>query len=73
MGFPCGSDSEKNPPGKGEDLGSIPGLGRCPREGTATHFSTLAWILPWTKEPGKLLSMGLQRVKTQLSNFQSHS
>ena len=24
----------------------------------ATHSSTLAWKLPWTEEPGGLLSMG---------------
>ena len=29
----------------------------------ATHSSTLlAWKIPWTKEPGRLLSMGSQRV-----------
>ena len=28
----------------------------------ATHSSTLAWKIPWTKEPGRLQSMGLQRV-----------
>ena len=28
----------------------------------ATHSSTLAWKVPWTKEPDRLLSMGLQRV-----------
>ena len=28
----------------------------------ATHSSMLAWIIPWTEEPGKLQSMGLQRV-----------
>ena len=28
----------------------------------ATHSSTLAWKIPWTKEPGGLQSMGLQRV-----------
>ena len=27
-----------------------------------THSSTLAWKIPWTKEPGRLQSMGLQRV-----------
>ena len=27
----------------------------------ATHSSTLAWEIPWTEEPGGLLSMGLQR------------
>ena len=28
----------------------------------ATHSSTLAWEIPWTEEPGRLLSMGQQRV-----------
>ena len=28
----------------------------------ATHSSTLAWKIPWTKEPGRLESMGSQRV-----------
>ena len=28
----------------------------------ATHSSTLAWKIPWTKKPGGLQSMGLQRV-----------
>ena len=28
----------------------------------ATHSSILAWKIPWTEEPGGLLSMGLQRV-----------
>ena len=28
----------------------------------ATHSSTLAWKIPWMEEPGRLQSMGLQRV-----------
>ena len=27
----------------------------------ATHSSTLAWKIPWTEEPGRLQSVGLQR------------
>ena len=27
-----------------------------------THFSILAWKIPWREEPGRLQSMGLQRV-----------
>ena len=27
-----------------------------------THSSTLAWRIPWKEEPGRLQSMGLQRV-----------
>ena len=32
-------------------------------KGMATHFSILAWRIPWTEGPGGLQSMGLQRVK----------
>ena len=28
----------------------------------ATHSSILAWKISWTEDPGKLQSMGLQRV-----------
>ena len=28
----------------------------------ATHSGTLAWKIPWTQEPGRLQSMGSQRV-----------
>ena len=27
----------------------------------ATHSNILAWKIPWTKEPGRLQSLGLQR------------
>ena len=30
----------------------------------ATHSSTLAWRSPWTEEPGRLLSKGLQELDT---------
>ena len=29
----------------------------------ATHSSTLAWKIPWAEEPGRLQSMGSQRVR----------
>ena len=39
----------------------------------ATHSSPLAWKIPWTEEPGRLRSMGSQRVRhdwaTSLSLF----
>ena len=31
----------------------------------ATHSSILAWRIPWTKEPGRLQSMGSQRDTTE--------
>ena len=30
----------------------------------ATHSSTLAWKIPWREEPGRLQSMGSQKVDT---------
>ena len=32
-----------------------------------THSSILAWEIPQTEEPGRLQSMGLQRVRIRLS------
>jgi len=29
----------------------------------ATHYSTLAWKIPWMEEPGGLQSMGSLRVR----------
>ena len=29
----------------------------------ATHSNTIAWKIPWTEEPGRLQSMGSQRVR----------
>ena len=31
-------------------------------KGMATHSGILAWIIPWTEEPGRLQYMGSQRV-----------
>ena len=33
----------------------------------ATYSSILAWEVPWTEEPGRLQSMGLQRVRHDLA------
>ena len=44
-----------------------------PEKAMAPHSSTLAWKIPWTEEPGRLRSMGSQRVErdwaTSLSLF----
>ena len=32
------------------------------KEKMASHSSILAWEIPWTEEPGRLQSMGSQRV-----------
>ena len=38
-------------------------------EGMTTRFSILAWRFPWTKELGRLESIGLQRVKHDRNNL----
>ena len=39
----------------------------------APHSSTLAWKIPWTVEPGRLQSMGSQRVGHDLATSLSLS
>ena len=39
----------------------------------ATHSSILAWKIPWTEEPGRLQSMGSQRVGHDLATSLSLS
>ena len=36
----------------------------------ATHSTVLPWKIPWTEEAGRLLSMGLQRVRQDLATKQ---
>ena len=45
------------------DLDSIPGLGRSPGEGNGDPFQDYCLEIPWTEEPGRLQSMGSQRVR----------
>ena len=35
----------------------------------ATHSSILAWRIPWTEEPGRLQSLGSQRVGHDLAHI----
>ena len=46
------------------DAGLIPGWEDSLEEGMATHSSILAWRIPWTEEPSRLQSMGLQELDT---------
>ena len=62
-GFPRGSDDKESAYNAG-DMGSIPRLGRSPgeRNGNPLQYSCLE--IPWTEEPGRLQSMGLQESET---------
>ena len=53
---------EKNLPANADDLGLSPDWEDPLEKEMATHFSTLAWKIPWTEEPGKVQSMGSLRV-----------
>ena len=63
-------------------LKSLPGMretqvqslgGKDPLEKEmATHSSVLAWKIPWTEEPGRLQSVGLQKSQTQQLNNTSN-
>ena len=55
--------------GYGAPFGVSAGSGRSPREGIATHSSILAWRIPWTEDPGRLQSVGLQGSDLALSFF----
>ena len=61
LGFPGGPDGKESAC-KAGDLGCILGSGRSPGEGMAIYSGILAWRIPWTEEPGGLLSMESQRV-----------
>ena len=45
------------------DVGLIPGLEDLLEKEMETHSSILAWEIPWTEEPDRLKSIGLQRVR----------
>ena len=42
-------------------------------EGMATHSSILAWRIPWTEEPGGLLSIASHRVGRNWSDLKTHA
>ena len=47
-----GVSAGKASPCHAGDAGSVPGLGRSPRERNGTHSSILAWRIPWTDKSG---------------------
>ena len=51
-------------------MGSVPEWGRSPGEGNSNHSSILAWETSWTEKPGRLQTMGSQRVRQDLATKQ---
>ena len=60
-----GSDGKASAYNAG-DLGLIPGWERLPGEGNGC---ILAWRIPWTEEPDRLLYTGSQRVRHDWSDW----
>ena len=60
----------KNPPASAGTWVRSVGQEDPLEEGMATHSSILSWEIPWTEETGRLHSMGLQRVRHDLSTKQ---
>ena len=62
-GFPGGSGKELRTYLPRRRCRLDPWIGKIPLEKEmATHSSILTWETPWTEEPGRLQSMGSQRV-----------
>ena len=58
--FPGASDGKESTCKAGDQVWYL-GWEYPLEEEMATHSSILAWRIPWTEEPGRLLCMGLQR------------
>ena len=65
LGFPGGLDLKESACSAG-DLGWILGWEDPLEEGMATHYSILAWRIPWTEKPGGLQFMGLQTIRHRI-------
>ena len=63
MDFPSGSDGKESACKQETQVRSL-GPEDLLEKGMATHSSVLAQRIPWTEEPGRLQSMGFQRVRT---------
>ena len=62
MGFPGGSQGKTSACNVGDQVRSLSQEDPLEKE-MAIHSSTLAWKIQWTDKPGRLLSMGSQRVR----------
>ena len=68
--FPCGWDSKNSTAMQESWVWSL-GWGDSLEKGMAIHSSIFAWRIPWTGEPGGLLSLGSHRVGHDWSDLAS--
>ena len=59
--FPGGSDGKASAYNEGDLVQSL-GWEDLMEKEMATHSNILAWKIPWREDPGRLQSMGSQRV-----------
>ena len=71
-GFPGGSDGKESACDAGDRVQSL-GREDPLEEEVATHSSILAWRIPWTEEPGRLQSMGSQRIRHETEQLSIHA
>ena len=62
----------KNPPAKQDTWVRSLGWEDPLERGMATHSSILPWRVPWTEEPVRLQSIGLQRVRHDWATKHTH-
>ena len=72
MGF-LGGSVVKDPPAKEKMRASSLGWEFPLEKEMATRSSILAWEVPWIEEPGRLASMGLQRVRPDSVTEHEHT
>ena len=74
MAFPGGSDSRESTCNTGH-LGSIPGSGRSPEKGLATHSSVLAWRIHGQRSLGGFSPWGCKESDTteRLTHTHTHT
>ena len=70
MGFPSGSVVKTLNAGDTGDMSLIPGSGRSPGKENGNPLQYSCWDIPWTEEPGRLKSIGLQKVGHNLATKQ---
>ena len=72
LGLPGGSDDKLLPTIQETEVQSLGWKDLLEKE-MATHSSSLAQKISWTEEPGKLQSMGLQRVGHDSMHARAHT
>ena len=74
MIFPIGSDGKESACNEGDSQVWSLSQEDPLEKGMATHASILAWRIPWTKEPGELQFMELQKVgQEQITHTHTHT